>query len=70
MLKICSGDQSRISLLATIVRSFSSMARRATLGRRADSQATTIGFTGSIRWTPAVARHLPAHRRHRPLQPL
>ncbi len=67
--EICSGDQSRISLLATIVRSFSSMARRHTLGRRADSQARRSVFTGSIQWTPAVTRHLPAHRRHRPLQP-
>ena len=37
--EICSGDQSRISLLATIVRNFSWMARRHTLGRRADFQA-------------------------------
>src|ERR1035437_2519979 len=27
-----------------------------------------IGFTGSIEWTPAVTRHLPAYRRRRPLQ--
>jgi hypothetical protein len=37
--EICFGDQSRISLLATIVRSFPRMARRHALGRRADSQA-------------------------------
>src|SRR5216684_5220708 len=36
--EICSGDQSRISLLATIVRSFPWMARRHALGRRADSR--------------------------------
>ena len=39
MLNICSGDQSKLSLLATIVRSFSSMARRHTLGRRAEFHA-------------------------------
>src|SRR5258707_15712252 len=37
--EICSGDQSRISLLATIVRSFPWVARRHVLGRKADSQA-------------------------------
>src|SRR5664279_5036175 len=37
--EICCGDQSRISLLATIVRSFTRVARQHTLGRRADSQA-------------------------------
>jgi hypothetical protein len=37
--EICSGDQSRISLLATIVCSFPWMARRHALGRKADSQA-------------------------------
>jgi hypothetical protein len=29
-----------------------------------------ICFTGSIEWTPAMTRHLPAHRRHSPLQPV
>jgi hypothetical protein len=28
-----------------------------------------IGFTASMQWTPAVTRHLPAHRRHSSLQP-
>ncbi len=37
--EICSGDQSRLSLLATIVRNFPWLARRHVLGRRADSQA-------------------------------
>lgn len=37
--EICSGDQSRISLLATTFRSFTCLARRQRLGRRADSQA-------------------------------
>jgi hypothetical protein len=37
--EICSGDQSRISLLATIVRSFLWRASRHGLGRRADFQA-------------------------------
>ena len=37
--EICSGDQSRMSLLATIIRSFLRRARRHGVGRRADSQA-------------------------------
>jgi hypothetical protein len=37
--EICSGDQSRISLLATIVRSFLCKARRHVFGRRAELQA-------------------------------
>ena len=37
--EICSGDQSRISLLATILCNFTCMARRHALGRKADSQA-------------------------------
>jgi hypothetical protein len=37
--EICSGDQSKISLLATIFCSFSWMARRHRFGRKADSQA-------------------------------
>src|SRR5467141_2540991 len=36
----CSGDQSRISLLATIFRNFTWMERRHRLGRKADSQAS------------------------------
>src|SRR5271154_6616900 len=36
----CSGDQSSTSLLTTISRNRSWMARRHSLGRRADSQAT------------------------------
>ena len=35
----CSGDQSRISLLATIFRNFTWMARRHGFGRKADTQA-------------------------------
>src|SRR5712671_5498894 len=35
--EICSGDQSRINLLATIVCNFTCMARRHSLGRKADS---------------------------------
>src|ERR1700724_3165561 len=37
--EICSGDQSRISLLATMFRNFTWIARRHRLGRNADSQA-------------------------------
>src|SRR5580692_5342226 len=37
--EICSGDQSRISLLATTFRSFTWIDRRQRLGGRADSQA-------------------------------
>ena len=37
--EICSGDQSRISLLITIVRSFLCLASRQVLGRRANFQA-------------------------------
>jgi hypothetical protein len=33
--EICSGDQSRISLLATIIRSFLCLASRQALGQRA-----------------------------------
>ena len=28
-----------------------------------------IGFIGSVEWTAAVTLHLPAYRRHSPLQP-
>jgi len=38
--EICSGDQSRISLLATMFRNFTWMERRQRLGRKADSQAS------------------------------
>ena len=37
--EICLGDQSKISLLATIFRSWSCLAKRQSLGRKADSQA-------------------------------
>ena len=37
--EICSGDQSRISLLATIKRSFLWLASRQAFGRRASFQA-------------------------------
>jgi len=39
--EICSGDQSRISLLATTFRNFRLMERRQRLGRRADCQASS-----------------------------
>src|SRR5580700_4373289 len=42
--EICSGDQSCISLLATISRSVVSVASRHGLGRRADSQADVFSF--------------------------
>ena len=35
----CSGDQSKISLLATMFRKFTRMATRHRFGRKADSQA-------------------------------
>ncbi len=38
--EICSGDQSRISLLATILCNLPLIARRHSLGREADSQAS------------------------------
>ncbi len=38
--EICFGDQSRISLLATMFRSFRLMERRQRLGRKADCQAS------------------------------
>ena len=38
--EICSGDQSRISLLAPMFRNFTWMERRQRLGRTADSQAS------------------------------
>ena len=39
--EICLGDQSRISLLATMSRNFRLMERRQRLGRKADCQASS-----------------------------
>jgi hypothetical protein len=49
--EICSGDQSRISLLATIFCNFTWMERRHRLGRKADSPGFAVGLVGSIHRT-------------------
>src|ERR1035437_5888398 len=44
--------------------------KKAHLGSQSRLPGLTIGFTGSVEWTPALTRHLPAHCRRRPLQPV
>ena len=68
--EICSGDQSRISLLVTILCSFSWMARRHGLGRKADfqawSSASLARYTGRPPWR-ATSRLTVDAARSRPL---
>jgi hypothetical protein len=60
--EICSGDQSNISLLATMFRNFRLTTRRH-LGPQDRIPGLVIRFMGSIGRTAAVACDLPAHRR-------
>src|SRR5208282_5283488 len=68
--EICSGDQSRISLLATSFRNFTWTARRQRLGRRADSQAwwsaSWARYSGRPPWR-ATSRLTVDAARSRPL---
>jgi hypothetical protein len=69
-LEICSGDQSRISFTGNDRSQLHMDGKKARLGSQSRLPGLMICFIGSIEWTPAVARHLPAHRLRSPLQPL
>jgi hypothetical protein len=60
--EICSGDQSKISLLATISRNLGCRARRHCWGRKAKPQGVLIRFMSAIDRKATMARDLPAHR--------
>ena len=67
--EICSGDQSNISLLATMFRNFRLTARRH-LRSQDRIPGLVIRFMGSIGRTAAVACDLPARRRGGSIDPL
>jgi hypothetical protein len=68
---LSSCDSARTDLLAhRIVRPQLHVGgKKARLGPQSRLPGLIIGFLGSIQWTPAVVRHLPAYRRCSPLQP-
>src|SRR5216683_3817086 len=66
--EICSGDQSRISLLATIFCNFTWIERRHCLGRKSRLPGFRIRLVGSINRTATMTCDFPAHGRHRSIQ--
>src|SRR5260370_30584601 len=66
--EICCGDQSRISLLATIFRNFTWIERRHRLGRKADSQASLSAWLARYTERPQMTCDFPAHGRRPSVQ--